>query len=293
MLDYKNLDYIKNSEPVKPEFNQILGAPVNEKYSALIYAELEELEKFHRGGFYSGKGIYSVKIRDEEGGSHVYAHKEIYPSNSLGQEILIKINPFGLGEKSKRDIHQQALVKAQETLKKFTLLKEFKIPTFDEIFIYKGTTIIATLLQDEDKIILANNDTGRDVPIKTGYGQRVKRRNYIRKLKINNFEGLIDSIFIKLERATSQGMFFGIDTLWFQVPRVVNPEGVGAKWFVGDVDMIEYVEMPTTRIRYRFIEDIEYFIKKFVHPDKKEECLQIFYRHLEKFRQEIRKYIPG
>ncbi len=290
MLDYKNPNYIQNKTPVNPEFDQILGAVVNEEYSALIYVTLEKLEKFHRGGFYSRKGIYSVKIRDEEGGSGVYAHKEISLPISLREKILTKINPFGSREKSKTDIHQQALVDAQKTLEKFSWLKKFKIPTFDEVFIYKGIAIIATLLQDEDKIILANNDTGRDVPIKTGYGQQIKRSNYIKKLKINNFEELIEDIFTKLELATSQGVFFGVDTLWFQVPRVVNPKGVNVRWFVGDVHMVECVEMPTMYVRYRFINDIKYFIEKFVRPDKKGEYLKIFNRHLEKFRRQIGKY---
>ena len=197
MQDYKKPEYVKNQKPVDEKYNNILGTPVNEKYSALIYAKIKELEKIHQGGYYS-TGVFMIEIKGEDKTRRNYAVKQVNDSQL----------PIAY-------------------LKKFQAVKESGLPTFNEAFILSGDYpgrygndkkgrlyFVSTLLNSKDRVILANNWQERNFPLgvdKLDYEEIFKNR-----LRIKNFQKLVKEIFHELIEAYNKcGVYVGKDSIFF------------------------------------------------------------------------------
>ncbi len=264
MQNYREQGYIENKKPVDEKYNNILGTPINEKYSVLIYAKIKELEKIHPGGYYS-TGVFTIEVEGEDKIKRVYVVKQVDDSQL----------PVAY-------------------LKKFQAIKKAKLPTFDEAFILSGDYpgrygndkkgrlyFVSTLLNSKDKVILAKNWQERNFPLGVeglDYEEIFKNR-----LRIKNFQKLIKEIFHELiEVYNKHGVYIGKDGIFFNIPINHKQEEVEIGWLVGDFDHVYYdVRIDNEQkmeIVYSFNRTIQTFIRTYClidEIDKYEDLLNI------------------
>jgi hypothetical protein len=275
MEDYRTEAYMKNTKPVSSEYDKILGAPINEEYSALIYSKIKEIEKVHKGGFYSQKGIYSLEITTENGSTESFAKKEIVKPNEIKQMLLFL---FPLRILSNHLNEQDQSVTEEFTAKlieKYRILKSVDAPTFKDVFIYKGQSIITTLIHSKNEIIAANNCFGMGLPICGIDRKKINVKQYKNSLQIKNFNEFVQGIFKKIKELNSKGCSLGADSLFFTMPRNIteNKRIIDGEWFIGDPDNFYYTPGATTALDNGFVQDIIKFVKYFVQKEHQQEYL--------------------
>ncbi len=277
MKDYKKPEYTENQKPVDEKYNNILGTPVNERYSALIYAKIKELEKIHQGGHFS-IGVFTIEVEGEDGKRNIYVVKKVrIPESSI------------------------------EYIETFKVVKESGLPTFGEAFVLSGdypgrrsedtrkgkVYFVSTLLNSEDRVILATNIANRNFPL------NIDSKNYEEifknKLRIKNFQELIQKIIFKLVEAYNKyGIYMEQDSIFFSVPVNHKQEEVEIEWLIGDFDWVYY--NIKKRFPYKTIcKEMDYFyvtMRKFIETycalDKANEYKQILDKEIDAIKSKFK-----
>lgn len=249
MENYKDPKYYENRESVNPKHDSILGTPVNEKYSALIYAKIDELEKIHEGGYYTKRGIYKLQIETEDGEIDFFVKREAWREDLYPEEIK-NINI--------------------ETIQKFYIAKKNNLATFKHMFIYKGKYIVTSLLNNHDKLVLAMNESGENLALVDSEGKLIDKEDYIGRLKIRNISIFVEDIFNFIISSYAKGLYLGEDSLWYLVNKqaVMTSEETSPDFLIGDYDEVLEVDNSKRQIsineamfyaKINLIEFMEYF----------------------------------
>ena len=267
MLNYRSEEYLKNNSPVDKGYKDILGTPVNDKYSALIYGKLKVLDKIHKGGFCSQDGIWTTTFEGEDGQVSLFAQKLIKTREALpGEENRIAI----------------------ETIQKFHLAKRQQLETFDEMFIYKGKYIITTLLADKKNMVLALNRNNQNLPIVDEKGKPISGDDYIGQLEIQNVEQWAEQSLDLTMRSCASKLYLWQQCLWnlvdseqFRSKKLIKP-----KPMIGDYDAaLKLDEVDTGEINKNIRSvsgELKQFVRYFCKPEYVEEYCGIIDNLVEK-----------
>ncbi len=283
MLGYRTEKYKNNDQPVNEIYSEILGTPVNNKWSALVYAKIEQLEKIHKGGFYSKNGLYKISLETEDGDRQFFVKKEIIIQNpnSFTSWLCKLVDPYN-------NFNQEVRCVAQTTIENYYSVKNAGLPTFDEVFICKSRYVISTLATPPSGIVLALNYK-HNLPLKDGQGNKIKPGEYYGRLKIKNFESLTKDMFEKILKANSKkGVILKDDCFFFildDVQQLQDTEGVVLKWLVGDFDNVGISQKDQILPSLYIKQELKKFIRQYVHKFYRQKYFDI----VDKVRESINK----
>jgi len=128
-------------------------------------------------------------------------------------------------------------------------------------------------------VIIANNINKDHLPLVNEKGEDIFPNKIKNKLIIENFVTLLESIFQAMDRASRQGVFYGLDSLFFLIPIKNLQKRVKIEWFIGDVDNMFFNTNNNFFKKFlkdnSFVNDLYYFVETFVSEDYSQEYINI------------------